>query len=493
MRRQRAVLFDRGCTDALQGKLVSAKSFSAETQARISHAVTLAFLFALPGLLCLDPTIVTDNDIWWHLRTGEWILQHHSFPHADRFTSHGQGTPWAAYSWLYELLLLKFFQYWNLAGIVAYTAVLATAIGVALQSLMMRLQKDFIKATLLTTVAIYSLSRLFTPRPWLFTIFFFVLELYILLDARETGRKRGLLWLLPIFALWANIHVQFVDGLVVLGIAAVEPLAKRWWPPRAARLSAGALWLTLCGCLAAILVNPYGVRIFQVAYELAAQKGVFNYVTELKPIPFRSFDDFLILFLPMGAIAVMAWQRRFSFFESALLLFAILTSFRSVRDLWIVVIVSVVILASHLRGQESRAQVRLPALAALFMVPITCSLLWIGTRIVPVNEPRLQSELADNLPVRAVEEVKAKGYAGQLFNDYSWGGFFIWYFAPAGIDRWPRGAAGRQAHRPIGRHLGRRTGLVKRPGSAGCEPRHRSGKSTVVPALAREWSFPIGL
>ena len=272
------------------------------------------------------------------------------------------------------MLLLKFFQYWNLAGIVAYTAVLATAIGVALQSLMMRLQKDFIKATLLTTVAIYSLSRLFTPRPWLFTIFFFVLELYILLDARETGRKRGLLWLLPIFALWANIHVQFVDGLVVLGIAAVEPLAKRWWPPRAARLSAGALWLTLCGCLAAILVNPYGVRIVQVAYELAAQKGVFNYVTELKPIPFRSFDDFLILFfcrwgpLPLwpGNDAFPSLNRRcccsqFSLRSARCAIYGLLSLCRFV------------ILASHLRGQESRAQVRLPALAALFMVPITCS------------------------------------------------------------------------------------------------------------------------
>lgn len=432
---------------------MSAQPLSAETRNRTGQMVTLALLFALPGFLSLDPVIVRDNDIWWHLRTGQWILENHSFPHSDPFTSYGRGISWAAYSWLFELVVYKFFQHWNLAGMVAYIAVMATAIGVALQSLMMRLQADFFKATLLTTLGIYSISRIFTPRPWLFTILFFVLELHILLDARETGKPLRLLWLLPIFALWANIHVQFVDGLVVLGIAAVEPLVERWWPSWKAQLSPVALWLALGGCMAAILLNPYGIRIYQVAYELASQKAVFGFVSELKPIAFRSFEDFLILLLPMAAIASMAWRRRFTFFDSALLLFAILTSFRSVRDIWIVVIVACVILATHLPGhespgKESQPRYRLPFWAELAVLPFTCLLLWAGALILGVNEPRLQSELAGNLPLRAVEEVQAKGYSGPLFNDYSWGGFFIWTLRqPVSID----GRAALQGDRRIER------------------------------------------
>ena len=59
------------------------------------------------------------------------------------------------------------------------------------------------------------MGRLYTPRPWLFTILLFILELDILMRARRTGRLRGLLWLPAIFALWANVHIQFIDGRMV--------------------------------------------------------------------------------------------------------------------------------------------------------------------------------------------------------------------------------------------------------------------------------------
>src|SRR5579862_8569478 len=43
-------------------------------------------------------------DIWWHLSSGLWILQHHSFPHAGIF-SQSSTQPWIASSWAYEVLL----------------------------------------------------------------------------------------------------------------------------------------------------------------------------------------------------------------------------------------------------------------------------------------------------------------------------------------------------------------------------------------------------
>jgi hypothetical protein len=52
-----------------------------------------------------------------------------------------------------------------------------------------------------------------------------------------------------------------------------------------------------------------------------------------------------------------------------------------------------------------------------------------------VNNARLESELAKSLPVRAVEAVQAKGYAGPLYNDYNWGGYLMWSLRmPVSID-----------------------------------------------------------
>ena len=190
----------------------------------------LAVLFACPALLCVHGAVVADPDVWWHLRTGEWIAQHHALPHVDYYSAPNAGKPWQPYSWLFELLVFKCFQRFGLVGIVGYTASMLLAIGVASWHLVKRLQSDFILAVLLSATACYALLRLYTPRPWLFTIVFFVLELDILMHARKTGRMRELLWLPVIFALWSNLHIQFIDGLAVLGLALAEALLSHWNP-----------------------------------------------------------------------------------------------------------------------------------------------------------------------------------------------------------------------------------------------------------------------
>ncbi len=195
---------------------------------QVVQALVLAALFAVPALMCAHAACVIDPDIWWHLRTGEWILAHHAVPQVDPFSGPLAGSPWLAYSWLYELVAVKLFHWLGLAGIVAYSSGMVLAITVAMVHMVRRVQRDFSLAVLLSFAAVFCMGRLYTPRPWLFTILLFILELDILMQARRTGRVRELLWLPLIFALWANVHIEFVDGLMVLGLAWAETLAAHW-------------------------------------------------------------------------------------------------------------------------------------------------------------------------------------------------------------------------------------------------------------------------
>lgn len=176
---------------------------------RWAQALVLMALFSVPAFVFLRTASASDPDVWWHLRSAEWILQHGAVPQTDPFSSFGMGKPWAAYSWLFELLIFKLFQWLGLAGIVVYTAGMVVCIAAALHHLIRRLQADFTLGVLLTFVASYSMVRLYTPRPWLFTVLFFALELDVLMQARKTGKMRELLWLPVIFALWALslIHI----------------------------------------------------------------------------------------------------------------------------------------------------------------------------------------------------------------------------------------------------------------------------------------------
>jgi hypothetical protein len=399
----------------------------------IAEAVVIAVLVGVAALFCIRMAFVHDADIWWHLRTGEWMVQHGGIPHTDHFTSFGTGKPWAAYSWLFELLVYKLFQRFGLTGIVMYSTGMVVAIAVAIFHLIRRLQPDFSIAVLITLAISFTLTRLFTPRPWLFSILFFALELDILMHVRKTGRMRELLWLPVIFALWANIHIQFVDGLLVLGLAVGEAILARWWTRGGPRLHIGWMVGTLLACLLATLANPYGWNIYKVAHDLATQPGVLNQIAELDALSFRATADYCVLYLALASAGMLAWKR-LPLFETGLLLFAATISFRSGRDMWVLAITAGVILAA---GWKSAYEDRRPF--TLFVLPafgcVTMPMLYLGFLFMDVNNAALQAQLAKTMPVQAVERIKDNHYAGPLYNTYDWGGYLIWELRlPVSVD-----------------------------------------------------------
>ncbi len=196
-----------------------------------------------------DP--VLDSDVWWHLRVGQWVCEHRTVPTNDPFTLYGQSRPWIAYSWLFEVTLYCLYSWLGLAGVIVYRVVLSFAVTAALHRLVARREPRFLVATLLTGVGVAVISVIFDERPWLFTILFTTLTLDVILDLRD-GRPNRLLWLLPPFyALWANLHIQFVYGLGLLALACLAPVVDhrlgRTAPgdggrPPSARPAGGGCW-----------------------------------------------------------------------------------------------------------------------------------------------------------------------------------------------------------------------------------------------------------
>ncbi len=398
------------------------------------QTLLLAVLFFVPALLCVRAAGVADPDVWWHMRAGEWMLAHHSVLRVDPFSAPLAGTPCLFYSWLFELLVYKLYHWLGLSGIVAYSTTMVLAITVAMFHLVRRLQRDYSLAVVLSFVTVFSMAGLYSPRPWLFTVLFFIFELDILMHVRKTGEVRELLWLPPIFALWANIHIQFVDGLFVLGLAFAESVAARWRRDAETRVSPQWMGAALVATVLATLANPFGWRIYEVAHDLATQKGVLTKISELQAIPFRDVFDYLILLLALASAAALAWKRRFPIFETALLAFAAILSFRSQRDIWVTATVAAAILASTLVGSK-KAVFRLSKFSVAIAVLAAALAVLFGFHKIHGGNAQLETLVEKGLPVQAVQAIQAKGYAGPLYNDYSWGGYLIWaQRLPVSID-----------------------------------------------------------
>jgi GNAT superfamily N-acetyltransferase len=203
--------------DPSLGHSIAAPAGRASREEVTRRLLMVIALYAIPAVVVMRP--VTDPDIWWHLRTGQWIVAHGAVPTTDPFSRFGLGRPWVAYSWLFELLVYGLYRGLGLGGILLYRVVLTLAVALSVHRLVAKREPRFAVALGLVGAALLALLPLMNERPWLFTILFSALTLDVVLDLRA-GRSTRAAWLLPpLFALWANLHIQFVYGLFLLALA----------------------------------------------------------------------------------------------------------------------------------------------------------------------------------------------------------------------------------------------------------------------------------
>jgi hypothetical protein len=403
-------------------------------EAVVVRLTILIILYATAARMLLLP--VTDLDIWWHLRAGHWIVENGGVPSTDPFSTFGQDKAWIAYSWLFEVLAYGFYRWLGLAGVVVLRMALALAVLAAVHRLVARREPSFVRGTALVTLAFVALLPLLRERSWLFSILFYTLTLDAVLEMRAGQPTRGVFWLPLLYASWANLHIQFVNGLFLLGLACVAPVLDRCFGLERSGKHADTAgtrgWWALVGvtglCVLATLLNPYGLRLYAAVIELPTQAVPFKVISELQAIPFRHLTDWAPLALVGLAVFMMGWGRKLSSFEILLLIASAILSFRAMRDVWLVVLAALAILAPY-RKSPSLGPAKPFALTrwrALVVAGGVAVLLTFGAWSYDLSESHLQKQVAEHFPMQAAGVVEQHAWAGPLFNGYEWGGYLIW-------------------------------------------------------------------
>jgi hypothetical protein len=305
------------------------------------------------------------------------------------------------------------------------------AVVAALHRLVRRREPRFLVATGLTAVAALAIAPIYSERPWLFTVLFTILTLDVILDLRA-GQASWRVWLLPgLFALWANLHIQFVYGPFLLVLACAAPvldslLARRRDDWEGAAFSWRMILLTGL-CALATLANPYHGRLYHVVIEYASQPGPFRCVNELRALEFREPCDWIMLAFGTCAVFALGRRQRLSSFAVLLLAATGILAFRARRDLWFLVVAAGIILATQNRRPVAAAA-RFALTLRRWMI-VAAAL--VGLTVVvayrrDLSEESMQRKVAGVFPVAAAAFVVERGYEGPLYNDFNWGGFLIW-------------------------------------------------------------------
>jgi len=282
-----------------------------------------------------------------------------------------------------------------------------------------------------------------TPRPWLLTILFFAIELNILVSVKRSRNYRVLLLLLPLFSIWANVHIQFVYGLFVLGLAALEGPINRMLRRQPSvdnaydrPLPFEKMILLIALCICATLVNAYHFRIYLVLFDLIRQNGLYDQISELTAMDFRSLSDWIVVMLTLGAVFALGRQRGMSPFWLPLFVTAVFLSFRSKRDVWFISIVAITIISMARPKIETASRDFISTFQVSVVVLLCTLMLGIAIFVNKVTNSSLEKIVAKEFPVAAANFIDEHQFSGPLYNHFDWGGYLIWRLPtlPVSID-----------------------------------------------------------
>lgn len=411
---------------------------------RLVQWIALAVLLIFVAQAAVDRKFcIRDNDIWWHIKTGDWIVEHGAVPHTGLFSWTAANRPWVAYSWGYEVILSRAYDWFQLMGLGVFTVALTLLIAYLQFWSLRRLRGRFWQAWLLALCSIYTYLFAIAPRPVFASILFYILLLTLLLEAARSGQIKYLYWLPPIFLVWANVHIQFVYGIAVLGLFVACQLASHWaerfgilqsvltppsLPPRPLLLISGA-------CLVATVIGPYTYHLYHVVFLYSTSKYAYQMITELQPLTFRFSNNFVQLLLTAAGFCAVGWRKRIDLFKLSLMMLASVLAFRTLRDCWFVAITAAALVADFPLSESERDPGETPAEAGLLVATLAIFLIFLS-QTSDFNERALDHYASLEFPVDAVNYLRRHPLPGPLYNNFDWGGFLAWYMPqfPVAVD-----------------------------------------------------------
>lgn len=386
--------------------------------------------------------LLRDGDTYWHIATGQWILEHGAVPAKDPFSHTMRGAAWTAHEWLSEVVLALAHEAGGWSAVVALTA-LAFAVTVALLTRALLQILEPIYALMLVALAVLMTTAHLLARPHILAMPLLLVWAVGLVRASESGRAPTL-WLLPVMTLWANMHGGFTLGLALAFAFAFEALLaarRERRPTRTVRSWGGFLILALISAL----LTPHGLGGILFTWEIFTESSyALTRIGEWQSPNFHRFQP-LELWLVVGLAMVMHQGLRLPPVRLALLLGLIHLSLKHVRNVELLGLLTPLLFATPFAAQWAAASQakrqqdrvdhifrKLAGPAGHGALAVGLGLLLVWTLWVSRTRPPKPPEKA--APALAIQVGRNAANQGPVLNEYHWGGYLIYAGVPPFVD-----------------------------------------------------------
>jgi hypothetical protein len=400
----------------------------------------LLVVAALVVILCVLVRRGGDPDIFWHLVTGQWMVDHHQIVSHDLFTFTVAGKQWVDPEYTTEIIAYLVSKVGGLTLVsLAFGAV--TFLGFFLVWRRVRLeQANMVIAAIFIGLAALGGAAVWGPRPQMITFAFTCLEL-LWLDRYLRGRSRAIYWLPLVMVAWANLHGGFLFGLVPVGVAAFTEAVHwiRGVDGDLHRIRCRNLVGVFIACVVAAVVNPNGIHLYSYVIQPQFSGIQQSFIAEWQSPNFHVLQErgfeLMLLLVPIAFVF-----RRPSLWEVFLTLAVSYLALSAVRHSALFVAAETPLLIwSFSAGWERMAlagRVRtwtarlgrdlLAGAAAVLVVAVLGTAYFVHDTLS--NQTRAT---AANFPVGASNWLASHPTVGtHMFDQYGWGGYLIFRFYP---------------------------------------------------------------
>lgn len=392
-------------------------------------------LVLLLGVFAMSARNLSDPDVWWHLKTGQYIAEHKSVPHSDPFSYTRAGQPWVAHEWLSELLMYELYRAARWSGLIIFFAAVTSA---ALFVLYLRCGRNHLIACIATLFSAFAAQVVWGVRPQMLS--FFLASLWLLILENAERRAAIAWWTLPLMLLWVNLHAGFALGLVLSTLSLAAGGIEVWWQHQDAQKLRLPAFILLLDILV-VICNPNGVRMYIYPFATLRSAAMQSFISEWFSPNFHRAQYWPLLLTVLAVPAVLACSRAGVRLRDLLfLMVSLYGSLCFIRMIPFFVLIAVPVILRSLRSLicTSSPKVHLWSVgrACGNAVILLSAVIFAGLRTWQVIEYQSVAEVKE-FPSRAVAYLKAHPPSGPVFNHYDWGGYLIWNFGsrlPVFID-----------------------------------------------------------
>lgn len=384
-------------------------------------------------------TPIREIDFFWHLATGNWILNAGVLPSIDPF-SYTAPAPDNRDSlilqgyWLSQVTYATLWKIWGEGGVVALRVLILCGLFASVYGALKRrgVSSWFALLAIFPICLDMRLPISIGDRPQLWSFLLVSLLVLILDTFPEEGRTKKMVTLCLLTILWSNLHPGILLGSVIVSIYLICTLGRN--------LTGARDWPSFLGfglVLFSSILSPAGYKIYSTALEIfTPSREMKVYLSSnldgtdlIKLWNMGNFDSwgFLLVFLLCMVTIVFRFKKMCAEHLAMLVMLSVM-AFLSARYMIFLTILGTQITLPYWQDVLLRFQ---QSLSVRKMLPVFVSLLLIFSSFTMYKQQGsvfIEGALSEvNYPKGAVNYLKRTHPPGNLFNIYEWGGYLMVY------------------------------------------------------------------